>query len=63
LALVGGLLAAILSLAYLLVHHFRNLHAGHFSLLPNPVRRAGRALADLAPHRIFAGARDGDADR
>jgi hypothetical protein len=62
-ALVLGLLAAVLSAPYLLVHHFRGHHGGHFSLLAHRLRRAGRALVDLAPHRIVADARKGDAGR
>jgi hypothetical protein len=56
-ALVIGLLAAVLSTPYLLVHHFRGHHGGHLSLLAHRLRRAGRALLDLAPHRIVADAR------
>jgi hypothetical protein len=56
-ALVLGLLVAVLSTPYLLVHHFRGHHGGHLSLLAHRLRRAGRALIDLAPHRIVADAR------
>jgi hypothetical protein len=56
-ALVLGLLAAVLSAPYLLVHHFRSPHGGHLSLLAHRLRGAGRALIDLAPHRIVADAR------
>jgi hypothetical protein len=56
-ALVLGLLAAVLSTPYLLVHHFRGHQGGHLSLLAHRLRRAGRALVDLAPHRIVADAR------
>jgi len=59
-ALVVGLVAAILSVPYLLVHHFRG-HHDHVSLLRHRLRRAGRALIDLAPHRIVADAREADA--
>ena len=62
-ALVGGLLAAVLSAPYLLFHHFRNPDAGHVSLLGHRLRRAGRAILDLAPHRIVADARDGTPGR
>jgi hypothetical protein len=55
--LVLGLLAAVLSTPYLLVHHFRNPDRGHASLLAHRVRVAGRAVFDLAPHRIVAEAR------
>ena len=57
LALVLGLLFAILSTPYLLYHHFRGHHGGHWSLLAQRLRHAGRALVDLAPHRIVADAR------
>ena len=56
-ALVLGLLAAVLSTPYLLVHHFRGHHGGHLSLLAHRLRQAARALIDLAPHRIVADAR------
>ena len=59
-ALVLGLLVAIISTPYLLVHHFRG-HHDHVSLLAHRLRRAGRALIDLAPHRIVADARKPDA--
>jgi hypothetical protein len=62
-ALVLGLLAAILSTPYLLVHHFRGHHGGHLSLLVHRLRRAARALIDLAPHRIVADARKLHSDR
>ena len=54
-ALVGGLLIAVLSTPYLLVHHFRG-HHDQRALLRHRLRRAGRALIDLAPHRIVADA-------
>jgi hypothetical protein len=56
-ALVLGLLAAVLSTPYLLVHHFRGHHGGHAALVAHRLRHAGRALFDLAPHRIVADAR------
>lgn len=56
-ALVLGLLAAVLSAPYLLVHHFRGHDRRHASLLAHRFRRAGRALVDLLPHRIVADAR------
>jgi hypothetical protein len=62
-ALVLGLLAAVLSTPYLLVHHFRGHHGGHASLLAHRLRRAGRALLDLLPHRIVADARRVDPGR
>jgi hypothetical protein len=56
-ALVLGLVAAVLSTPYLLVHHFRGHDRRHVWLLAHRLRRAGRALLDLAPHRIVADAR------
>ena len=56
LALVLGLLAAVVSTPYLLVHHFRG-HHDHLSALAHRLRRAARALVDLLPHRIVADAR------
>ena len=61
--LVLGLLAAVLSTPYLLVHHFRGHHGDHAALLAHRLRRAGRAILDLAPHRIVADARKVDAGR
>jgi hypothetical protein len=55
-ALALGLLAIVLATPYLLVQHFRGRH-GHASLLKQRLRLAGRALLDLAPHRIAADAR------
>jgi hypothetical protein len=62
-ALVLGLLAAVLSTPYLLVHHFRGQHGDHAALLAHRLRRAGRAILDLAPHRIVADARKFDPGR
>ena len=62
-ALVLGLLAAVLSVPYLLVHHFRGHHGGHLPLLAHRLRRAGRALIDLLPHRIVADVRKGGSGR
>ena len=56
-ALVLGLLAVVITTPYLLVHHFRNPHGGHGALLKHRARHAGRALADLAPHRIVTEAK------
>ena len=56
-ALVLGLVAAVLSTPYLLVHHFRGHHGGHLLLLTHRLRHAAQALIDLAPHRIVADAR------
>jgi len=61
-ALVLGLLVAVVSAPYLLVHHLRG-HHDHLSQLGHRLRRAGRALIDLAPHRIVADARKADAGR
>ena len=55
-ALVLGLLAAVASTPYLLVHHFRG-HHDHLSLLAHRLRGAARALVELLPHRIVADAR------
>jgi hypothetical protein len=62
-ALVLGLIAAVLSTPYLLVHHFRGHRGGHASLLAHRLLRAGRALLDLLPHRIVADARKVDPGR
>src|SRR5215218_2666024 len=62
-ALVLGLLAAVLSTPYLLVHHFRGQHGDHAALLAHRLRRAGRAILDLAPHRVVADARKFDPGR
>src|SRR3954466_7977308 len=48
-ALVLGLVVAVLSTPYLLVHHFRG-HHDHLSLLAHRLRPASRALLDLLPH-------------
>lgn len=56
-ALILGLLVAIVSTPYLLFHHLRGHHRGHLSLLAHRVRLAARALIDLAPHRIVADVR------
>ena len=54
-ALVLGLLVAVVSTPYVLVHRLRGHHgAGHLSLSAHRVRLAGRAMLDLAPHRIVA---------
>jgi uncharacterized membrane protein len=55
-ALALGLLAAILAAPYLLVQHFRGDHR-HLTVLTHRLRAAGRALLDLAPHRIHSDAR------
>jgi hypothetical protein len=52
-----GLLLIVLSLPYLLVHHLRGGDGRHLRLLAHRLRHAGRALIDLLPHRIVAGAR------
>jgi hypothetical protein len=61
--LVLGVLAAVLSAPYLLVHHFRARDRGHGSLFLQRLRRAGRAVRDLLPHRIVADARKGGPSR
>jgi hypothetical protein len=55
--LVVALLAAVLTVPYLLVQHLRSHHGGHAPLLAHRIRVAGRAVLDLAPHRIDAAAR------
>ena len=55
--LVVGLLGAVLSVPYLLVHHFRHRDHHHGSLFKERLRHAGHALLDLMPHRIVADAR------
>jgi hypothetical protein len=55
--LVVALIGAVLAVPYLLVHHFRNPHAGHASVLAHRLRHAGHALWDLAPHRIVSAAK------
>ena len=62
-ALALGLVAAVVSIPYLLVHHFRGHHGGHLSLLEHRLRQAGRALVDLAPHRIVADVRNAHSGR
>ena len=62
-AVVLGLLGAVLATPYVLVQHFRGHPGGHLALLKNRLRRAGRALLDLAPHRIHADARGLDPSR
>ena len=56
-AVVFGVLVAVLSTPYLLVHHFRAGHGDHVSLLRERLRHAARAITDLAPHRIVADVR------
>jgi hypothetical protein len=55
--LVLALLAAVLTLPYVLYHHIRHPHGGHGTVLAHRLRTAGRALFELAPHRIAAAAR------
>jgi hypothetical protein len=62
-ALVLGLIFAVLSLPYLVVHRFRAPDGGHASLMGHRLRRVGRALHDLLPHRIVADARKGHRGR
>ena len=56
-AVVLGLVGAVLATPYVLVQHFRGHPAGHLALLARRLRHLGRALLDLAPHRIHADAR------
>jgi hypothetical protein len=56
-AVVLGLIGAVLATPYVLVRHFRGHPGGHLALLAHRLRHAGRALFDLAPHRIHADAR------
>jgi hypothetical protein len=56
-ALVVGLLAAVVTVPYLVVQHVRSPHGGHARVLAHRLRVAGRAALDLAPHRIHAAAR------
>ena len=62
-AVVLGLLGAVLAVPYVLVQHFRGRPGGHLALLKHRLRRARRALLDLAPHRIHADARALDPSR
>jgi uncharacterized membrane protein len=55
-ALVLGLIVAVVSVPYLLIHRFRSGHGGHAALLAHRLRQAARSLIDLAPHRIVADA-------
>ena len=55
-ALAVGLVAAILGAPYLIVQHLRG-HHGHLAVLKHRLGVAGRALLDLAPHRIHHAAR------
>ena len=56
-AVVFGVIGAVLATPYVLVQHFRGHPGGHLALLAQRLRHAGRALLDLAPHRIHADAR------
>jgi hypothetical protein len=56
-AVVLGLLGAVLATPYVLVRHLRGHRGRHLPLLVHRLRLAGRALLDLAPHRIHADAR------
>ncbi len=55
--LVLGLVVAVISAPYLLVHSLHGSHRVHVSLLGQRLRHAARAVIDLAPHRIVADAR------
>jgi hypothetical protein len=56
-ALAAALLAAVVTVPYVVVQQLRGHHRGHASLLAHRLRVAGRAVLDLAPHRIDATAR------
>jgi hypothetical protein len=56
-ALVVALLAAVVTVPYVIVQRVRGHHGGHGHLLAHRLRVAGRAVLDLAPHRIDAAAR------
>jgi hypothetical protein len=62
-AIALALLAAILGTPYLIVQHLRGHPGGHLSILAHRLRAAGRALLDLAPHRIHAAARERNSPR
>ena len=55
-ALIVGLIAAVLSVPYLLIHRLRG-HRGHGALFAQRLRHAVRSLVDLLPHRIVGDAR------
>ena len=55
-AVVLGLLAAVLATPYLLVQHLRGNH-GHVRVLRHRLSVAGRSILELAPHRIHQAAR------
>jgi hypothetical protein len=55
--LVFALLAAIVTVPYVIVQRVRGHHGGHGAILAHRLRAAGRAVLDLAPHRIHAEAR------
>jgi hypothetical protein len=50
-AFVVAVLAVILGTPYLIVQHLRGHHS-HLTVLKHRLRVAGRAVSDLAPHRI-----------
>ena len=62
-AVVLGLIGAVLATPYALLQHFRGQPGGHLALLAHRLRHAGRALFDLAPHRIHADARTSNPGR
>jgi hypothetical protein len=63
LGLVLGLLAALLSAPYLLVHHFRGHERRHLPVLAHRVRHAAHAVADALPHRVVSDLRKPAAHR
>jgi hypothetical protein len=58
LVLVGGLIFAVFSAPVLVVHELRG-HHGHAAVYRHRLGHAGRAVFDLLPHRVVAGARRG----
>jgi len=54
--LVLAVVVAVLSVPYLVVRHLRG-HRGQGGLVLGRLRAAGRAVFELAPHRIVADAR------
>jgi hypothetical protein len=62
-AVVLGLIGAVIATPYVLVQHFRGHPGGHLAVLVRRLRHGGRALVDLAPHRIHADARRLDLGR
>jgi hypothetical protein len=55
--ILTALVLFVVSAPYLIYHHVRADHGRHASLLGQRLRHAGRALRDLAPHRVVADGR------